>query len=172
MSELQGYAIVLRAVHGLNAARSWTGKTHVIKTLYIASTKAALPFEFVLFKHGPYSFDANDAIEFMSAVGLLNMTATPPYGVQLKPGRLEGAVESEVDPDVLLIVDRAIQSVGSSDVKELEALATSIWVAEKENQIDEVGWLRAVKELKPHLSDQLISAGIKKAKDWSAIAAT
>jgi len=166
MTELLGYAIVLKAVHGLNAAKSWTGKTHVIKTLYIASTKADLPFEFVLFKHGPYSFDANDAIEFMSAIKLLSLTATPPYGVQLKPGRLESVIDVDVDPRVIEAIDRAVESVGDSDVKQLEAFATSIWVLEKQKPIHDAEWLKAVKELKPHLGDPLIPDAIKKAKLW------
>lgn len=169
MSELNGYAIVLRAVRCLNAAKSWTGKTHVIKSLYIASTKTALPFEFVLFKHGPYSFDANDAIESMSAVGFLNLTATPPYGVQLKPGRFEGLLDESVDPSTVAVVDRAIELVGNVGVQELEAFATSIWVAEKNGFEGNDAWLKAVKELKPHLADKLIMDGIAKAKKWNSV---
>ena len=166
MSDLNGYAIVLRAVRGLNAANSWTGKTHVIKSLYIASTKADLPFEFVLFKHGPYSFDANDAIESMSAVGFLNLTATPPYGVQLKPGRFEGLLDENVDTSTVAVVDRAIELVGNAGVQELEALATSIWVAEKGGFEGDDAWLMAVKGLKPHLADELIMDAISKANTW------
>lgn len=166
MSDLNGYAIVLRAVRGLNAANSWTGKTHVIKSLYIASTKADLPFEFVLFKHGPYSFDANDAIESMSAVGFLSLTATPPYGVQLKPGRFEGLLDEDLNPSTVSIVDRAIELVGTAGVQELEAFATSIWVAERDGFDGDDAWLKAVKKLKPHLADKLITDAISKAKTW------
>jgi hypothetical protein len=172
MSELNGYSIVLRAVRGLNAAKSWTGKTHVIKSLYIASTKVDLPFEFVLFKHGPYSFDANDAIESMSAVGFLSLIATPPYGVQLKPGRFEGLLGNDVEPSTIATVDRAIELVGSAGVQELEAFATSIWVAEKSGFSGDDDWLKAVKELKPHLADKLIIDGIAKAKEWNSSSQT
>jgi hypothetical protein len=166
MSDFEGYSIVLRTVRGLNAAMSWTGKTHVIKALYVASTKAELPFEFVLFKHGPYSFDANDAIEQMSAVGLLSLTATPPYGVQLKPGQFESVLSEIVDPNTVEAIDLAVELVGNGGVQELEALATSIWVAKNLQPANDEVWSKEVKSLKPHLANDLISHGIHKAKKW------
>jgi len=166
MSELIGYEIVLRSVRGLNASNSWTGKTHVIKTLYIASTKVNLPFDFVLFKHGPFSFDANDAIETMSAVGLLSLTATPPYGVRLKPGRYESVLNEELEPATLAAIDDAVRLVGNVGVQELEALATSVWVAERNGFGNDEDWLKAVKELKPHLADKLVTEAITKARTW------
>ena len=166
MSEMNGYAIVLRAVRGLNAAKSWTGKTHVIKSLYIASTKADLPFEFVLFKHGPYSFDANDAIESMSAIGVLEMMATPPYGVRLKPGRTATSVRTEIEPQIVDAIDSAIRLVGESDVKALEAIATSVWVHEKKHVNSENEWQQEVQNLKPHLDKDLIADAIKRARTF------
>ncbi|GMV88921.1 MAG: hypothetical protein AMXMBFR81_18520 [Chthonomonas sp.] len=167
MSGSESFAVILRAVRGLNGVGSWTGKTHVIKSLYIASTRARLPFEFVLFKHGPYSFDLNDAIESMSAVELLDVQSTPPYGVKLAPGRMEAAIDPALEDEVSQAVDQAVGAVGCSEVKELEAFATSIWVAERgQTTQDEAAWLRAVKELKPHLDDRMVTEAIKKAKDW------
>ena len=162
MSDLNRYAIVLEAVRSLNAAASWTGKTHVITTLYIVSTKVRLPFEFVLYKHGPYSFDTNDAIESMSAVGLLSLTATPPYGVQLRPGRFERVL----DATILNAVDSAVKLIGKSKVQDLEAIATSVWVISHcgEERAEEIA--KKVAELKPHLGEQLIRAAVSKAEKW------
>lgn len=169
MSEFTAYAIVLRAVQSLNKVGSWTGKTHVIKSLFIASSKVELPFQFVLFKHGPYSFDANDAIEFMSAVKMLELTSTPPYGVKLKPGQIERIIETDVDPKVLEAVDEAAKAVGSCDVKELEAFATSLWVSEKQDPADNTDWFTGVKKLKPHLDDAMIVKAIERARAWDEV---
>jgi uncharacterized protein YwgA len=54
-------SLVLAVIRSLKQHGSWTGKTHVQKSLFLikAATQIDVPFTFVLFKHGPYSFGCN-----------------------------------------------------------------------------------------------------------------
>ena len=102
----------------------------------------------------------------MSAVGLLSLTATPPYGVQLRPGRFERVLDEKVDATILNAVDSAVKLIGKSKVQDLEAIATSVWVISHcgEERAEEIA--KKVAELKPHLGEQLIRAAVSKAEKW------
>lgn len=58
---LGGIASLLKK-HG-----SWTGETHLQKTAYVTKAVLGIPLSasFILYKHGPYSFDLNKSIAHM-----------------------------------------------------------------------------------------------------------
>ena len=64
MNRLQRAAVLLTLLEQLQARGSWCGETHVQKSVYFLQDLLQVPlgFEFVLYKHGPYSFDLNDEI--------------------------------------------------------------------------------------------------------------
>ena len=82
-------SLVLAVIRSLKQHGSWTGKTHVQKSLFLikTATQIDVPFTFVLFKHGPYSFELETELEQMKSY--LAITSEPDpngYGVVLSPG--------------------------------------------------------------------------------------
>jgi hypothetical protein len=53
------YALVGAIIKELADAGSWCGETHIQKTAYVAKELLGVPIaaSFILYKHGPYSFD-------------------------------------------------------------------------------------------------------------------
>jgi hypothetical protein len=54
-------ALAVELAKQLRAEGSWCGETHLQKATFIIQdmTKANLGYKFVLYKHGPYSFEFN-----------------------------------------------------------------------------------------------------------------
>ena len=87
LMEFRKHAFILEVINGLKAGGSWAGKTHVQKTLFLVNeaTPVQVPFEFVLYKHGPYSFDIENELEQMKSYYAIAMMPVSSYGVVLKP---------------------------------------------------------------------------------------
>ena len=70
-------ALVLGLVDSLRAAGSSCGETHVQKSCYVLQTILGLPtgFDFILYKHGPFSFDLQEYFHTLRGDELI--TAAP-----------------------------------------------------------------------------------------------
>lgn len=156
---------ILEAIENLRMAHSWTGRTHVQKTLYLVKETVIrnLPFEYVLYRHGPYSFDVDRELEEMLSYEAISLMSKGEYGPTLFPG--SGAVivtrESNMQEDQLQGIDEIASFVGDRDVIKLEALATAMWIRCREAIGDNSGVLQRLSELKPHLEDAVASKGVE-----------
>ena len=77
-------SLVLAVIRSLKQHGSWTGKTHVQKSLFLikTATQIDVPFTFVLFKHGPYSFELETELEQMQTEVAITSEPDPNgYGV-------------------------------------------------------------------------------------------
>ena len=65
---------------------SWCGETHIQKATYSLQQLKGVPlnFHFVLYKHGPFSFDLRDELTAMRANGLIAFQiVNESYGPQI-----------------------------------------------------------------------------------------
>src|SRR5947209_20546127 len=82
-------------IESLRSLGSRAGKTALIKGLFIAEAEGSveIPFEFFLYKHGPYSTDIEDNIDQMKSYGALKLEpAFDGYGVHLSPAEMASFV--------------------------------------------------------------------------------
>jgi len=150
-------SLVLAVIRSLKLHGSWTGKTHVQKSLFLikTATQIDVPFTFVLFKHGPYSFELETELEQMKSY--LAITSEPDpngYGVVLSPGPGSRFVDergglSEVESTA---VGRVCRFVGQRNVAELERVATAAWIRKRERVSDSTSVAERLNKLKPHVS--------------------
>jgi hypothetical protein len=70
--------------------RTRQGETHMQKATFFLQEliKVPLGFEFLLYKHGPFSFDLRDELTFMRAQGFLRLEPQYPYGPTLVGGEV------------------------------------------------------------------------------------
>src|ERR1017187_6331592 len=85
MNRLQKYSVLLALNEELRSAGSWTGETHMQKATYFLQHLMGVPlgFDFILYKHGPFSFDLRDELTAMRAEGFLRLEPQHPYGPTL-----------------------------------------------------------------------------------------
>jgi hypothetical protein len=159
MTRSQKAAVLTQLVDKLRAQGSWAGETHLQKAIFFLQEMLRSPmgFDFILYKHGPFSFDLRDELTGLRADGILELEPQlPPYGprfattsvgrglVERHPKTLEGQA------DRVTFVANLFHGKG---VKELERLATALYSSL------EKGWdatvesrARFLNEIKPHVS--------------------
>ncbi len=151
-------AIVLSLADELRAAGSWCGETHLQKSVYLLQelTRVPLEFEFILYKHGPFSFDLKDALTAMRADYQLRLHIHPvPYGPSLVTTETGQMIQKHFSSAVKAHqkeISFVAQQLGSKTVTELEQLGTAFYVNREDNSRSQEQVARRVTELKPHIS--------------------
>ncbi|MCY4578041.1 MAG: hypothetical protein OXD31_03245 [Chloroflexi bacterium] len=161
MTDLNGLklrAVVARLVEKMQDRDGWCGETHIQKTAYFLRDLVGVPldYEFIIYKHGPYSFDLHDDLMAMKASRFLKTEARRPYGPSFRKGDLSEVITDRF-PKTLGQFDRHIdfiaEELSSKGVKELERLGTALFVTNERPDVQDVGErARLVIRRKPHIS--------------------
>jgi hypothetical protein len=145
MDRLERAAIVLALVQKLQQYHSWCGETHIQKSTYFLKelTQMPLDYDFILYKHGPYSFGLTDELTAMRADAMLRIKAQPyPYGPGLVPGNTSQEV-MELYPETTAAYAAAVEFVarnfGNKGIAELERLSTALFVTREMRMSSESG---------------------------------
>ena len=161
MHELQRTAVLLRLASELWANDSWCGETHLQKATYLLQEMMSVPtdFDFILYKHGPFSFDLRDEISALQAYGLMEIRQRNyPYSPSLVVTEA-GKTLCRRYPRTLRTNARSISFVakrlGGKGVAELERLATAFYVTSElgsDAAVEERALL--LHERKPHVEQE------------------
>ena len=153
------WALVAKLVDEMKKKGQWAGETHIQKTLYFLKSMTKVPcmYDFVLYKHGPYSFDLHDDLGKMRAHLVLDIEARRPYGPSFSLGQVGEKsikrVEEAIDKHVSQI-DFVVEHLGSMDVRTLERYATALYVKNEKEDSDPESLGKAITERKPHISEE------------------
>lgn len=157
MDRLKQAAILLDMAGQLRDRGSWCGETHLQKASYLLQELLQVPtgFSFVLYKHGPFSFDLRDALTAMRADGLLDLVPQEPCGPSLVPTEL-GIELKKLYPKTLQKHSKEIsfvaETLGNQNVSELEKLATALFVTLQNELCSIRDRASEIHNLKPHVS--------------------
>ncbi len=167
MNELKRYVIVISVVEGLSGAKSWCGETHIQKAIYFLEKlfPEVIDYPFILYKHGPFSFELRDDIGIMVAGQFLKLVPMFPYGPRILTGELAGKTK-ELFPKTLKEHEKRInfiaEKLAPKDVGQLETLATALYIT-LESHPNAIIEKRARKlcEFKPHIPLESAKKGIE-----------
>jgi len=157
MERLHREAVLLQFIEELRTHGSWCGETHIQKATYFLEELMRVPlgYEFILYKHGPYSFDLSDDLSDMRAKLFLKVVPQPPYGPRLQPGensqvltRLFAKLTRPYSSQLAFIA----RNIGKKIVVELEKLGTSLYVTTKGPKRPGDARAEKVSALKPHIA--------------------
>jgi uncharacterized protein YwgA len=159
MNQLQRASLIIDIINKLREKGSWCGVTHIQKSIYFLQelTKVPMEFDFILYKHGPFSFDLRDELTAMRAYRLIEIELRPPYGPGLYPTKSGTNVHNHF-PKTINKYSRELTFVteylGNKGVAELERMGTALLVT-LENQDSDIR-TKALKihRLKPHVSEE------------------
>jgi|LGVF01.1.fsa_nt_gb hypothetical protein len=161
MKRIQRVAVLLSLIGSLKEHGSWCGETHIQKSTYLLQDLLEVPmgFEFILYKHGPYSFDLSDEITAMRADRLLKLQPQPyPYGPSILPDAGGERVRDRFPKTITRYaskVDFIAAQLGAKRVADLERLATAFYITNEEKPDDNVNSRAlAIHNLKPHISEE------------------
>lgn len=159
MNKLKREAVILSLIKQMRKHDNWCGETHVQKACYILEElfNNPLEFDFILYKHGPYSFDLSDELSDMQADSIVELyTKQPPYGPSFRPSANSKQLEN-MYPTTLTefkpIVEFVAEKVGSARVSDLEKLSTALYVTCRKDDTGDIETRSTlINRLKPHVS--------------------
>ena len=154
MERLERASVLLSLVETLRSRGSWASETHFQKSTYFLQELLQVPleFEFILYKHGPFSFDLREELSAMLADSFLKCEPQPPFGPSLLPGLASDVLKRQypLPPGVAPKIEYVAGKLGPKRVVELERLATALFVT-LEGKADDTGRAGRICELKPHI---------------------
>ncbi|HNX18050.1 MAG TPA: hypothetical protein PKM50_06965 [Methanoregula sp.] len=160
MERLKNIAILLQLIDALKENGSWCGETHVQKATYSLQQLKSVPlnFNFILYKHGPFSFDLRDELTAMRADGLISLQImNESYGPQLRiteRGQAILKLFAKTSEEYRNSVQFIGSTLGNKGVVDLEKLATALYVTNdmKIKGTDER--VQKIVQLKPHITQE------------------
>jgi|SRR2546421_393437 hypothetical protein len=168
MDRLRRAALLTQLIERLRRRGSWCGETHVQKaTLFLQDlTRIPMGFDFILYKHGPFSFDLRDELTSLRADELIKLEPQWPYGPRImttdRSKYIQGLYSKTLEKynDSISFI---AEKLGAKGVADLERLATALYVTQRagtDASIDK----RAAKltALKPHITrDDAVAAAME-----------
>ena len=158
MNKGQKSAVILDLAGKLLHGGSLCGETHLQKAAYLLQQLLRIDteFEFILYKHGPFSFELRDALAEMTADGLLeNVVRQPGYGPTVVLTS-DGKEFLERFPKTLRRYERQVDFVaerlGDKGVSELERLVTAVYLNARHPDDSLEERADALVQIKPHIS--------------------
>lgn len=150
-------ALVVHLAKRLRSNGSWCGETHLQKALYILQdiSKSNFSYKFVIYKHGPYSFDLNNELAAMRSANILEFQfPRQGYGPSIVPTPFGEKILSVNSENILMFakaVDFLADWFASNDVRYLEKIATAYFVTAKNPRVSTPERARKLHSLKPHV---------------------
>lgn len=165
MSRMRKAALLAELIDKLQMEGSWCGETHIQKATYLLENLFEVPldYEFILYKHGPYSFDLRNELTAMRADNLLELQPHPPYGPSYMT--TEASVElrkrfpktlKEFGP----VLEFVAGSLGSKGILELEQLSAALYVKKERPGASKKELAERIRTLKPHISSEAATSAI------------
>lgn len=176
MNKFEAATLLVSMAERLRANGSWAGETHLQKATYILQRVLGVPvgFEFILYKHGPFSFDLRNEIASLRADGFFEWEIkSERYGPSLKPGPMSDLLKRQFGSTANRFsarLDFVSTRLGNRNVAELERLATAIYVTREEMLAADQRAAR-INSLKRHVTLMEAESAVKEADELIAQAA-
>ncbi len=176
MKSIENDVLLLELVEQLREKGSWCGETHLQKAVYFLQELLSVPMglEFVLYKHGPFSFGLQDKLILLRAHGLLELEPQANgYGPKLSLSQSGQALKRGFPRTIreqLNAFKWLTDRLGKKGVVDLERLGTALFVSrnkEMQGKGDEEIVARIV-ELKPHVSEEQARAALREVREMES----
>jgi hypothetical protein len=157
LSRLQKASLIILFIEKLKENGSWGGETHVQKAMYFLQHMTEIPmgFTFILYKHGPFSFDFRDELAGMFADALLeNEIIAFSYGPSLNPTPAGKRIRDHFFDSIQIYqnkLDFVAKYLGNKGVVELERMGTALYVTLEEEGLGQETRSNRIIQLKPHI---------------------
>ena len=170
LRHIDRWAVVGQLVKSMRESDGWAGETHVQKTLFFLQELLGVPcgYQFVLYKHGPYSFDLHDDLGRMLTNQVLVLVPKLPYGPSFGLNevgdRVVGQRNAVIQPHKESI-DFIVNTLGNKDVRELERLGTALLLKKQFARLDAGTLASEIVRLKPHVPENLALDAVREVSD-------
>lgn len=166
MEEFHRQAVVIELIEALQARGSWCGETHVQKCAFVLEAGLAVPLDlgFILYKHGPFSFELRELLGEMRGNFLIDVRSRPPYGPSLivsKPGQELAKRFPKTLEAYRAQITFVAEKLSDHGVAGLERLGTALFVITEHPNRSSVDQAQLINDLKPHVPEAQAGAAIE-----------
>jgi hypothetical protein len=160
-------ALVVDLIKRLRERGSWCGETHVQKAMFILQdiSRSNFGYKFVIYKHGPYSFDLNSELTAMRAAGILEFQfPREGYGPSIRAtdfGERVYNINKENVERYDAVSRFLAEWFAASDVRHLEKVATAYYVTTKNPRDPATERAKKLNSLKPHVDMQAAEQAVR-----------
>ena len=158
MKRSQRLALLTLLAREMRKRDSWCGETHIQKATFFLQEllKVDAGFEFILYRHGPFSFDLRDELSSMQADDLLELCVRQQgYGPTYVPTSFsETFLERfpKTTSRYLHLIEFIADELSDKGVAELERIATIFFITSREGIADGEDRAERLVTLKPHVT--------------------
>jgi hypothetical protein len=159
MKRLQRAALLTELVEQMHDHDSWCGETHLQKATFFLQEllDVDLGYDFVVYKHGPFSFDLRDELAGFASDKLIRyQPQVPPYGPRITVTG-EGEKVQTIYPKTLARhadkIGFVAEKLDARGVIDLERLATALYVTLDAPQASAETRADMLRQLKPHIPE-------------------
>lgn len=173
MERFKQQAVLLALLDAMKTHGSWCGETHVQKCVYFLKEGLGVPLDvrFVLYKHGPFSFDLREVLGEMRGNFLIDVESRRPYGPSLVVAESGGRL-LERFPKTVAEYESRLEFVASElstlKVVDLERLGTALYVLKEHPEESEECQADRLVELKPHIPPAEALAAVRRVDELLA----
>lgn len=167
MKRLQRAAVLAELVKRMREHESWCGETHMQKATYLLQELVGvdLGYGFVLYKHGPFSFDLREELGDLVGDGMIRYEPQqPPYGPRITVTPQAENV-TNIYPKTIARhakeVDFVAERLDARGVVELERLATAFYVTREAGEESVEARAQRLRSLKPHVSELAAESAVR-----------
>jgi len=168
--ELRDWAILGRIVERVEEQKRFCGETLLQKSAYFLKEMFHAPVSapFRIYYYGPFSFDLRDTLSTMEALDVVQ-TVPHEWGANYRIGRRYAQVKADFPrtlENVEPAIDWVMRELAPLGVKELEPLATALFLKREQPEASKDALATRLHEIKPHVSVDLARAALQKVDGW------
>lgn len=158
-------AITLLLLQTIRERTNWYGETKVQECLFFLQETQNVPlgFRFILYGHGPFSFDLRELLGELRANALIDLRIGSPLGPSLDVAPIGTRLlerHAHLCAPYADAVARVVGVLAGYGMPELERLSTSLYVAQRHGELSASARARLVVDLKPHIPEDEANAAM------------
>jgi hypothetical protein len=158
---------IIDLIQKLHQRGSWCGETHIQKAMYISQdlARANLGYKFIMYKHGPFSFELKDELSAMRASNMIELTFPrkdygPSIGLTSFGERIYQVNQENIDR-YEAVNSFVADWLSKNDVRSLEKIATAYYVTKRHPRESITARAKRVTSLKPHVDVAAAEAALR-----------
>jgi hypothetical protein len=170
LGELREAAIIATIIDRVSTPSRFCGETFLQKSTFFLKELFGIPFtpKFRLYHYGPFSFDLRDQLRWMEAVDVVRIRPHE-LGATYVAGDRFAMLQRQFPKSLLQYeqeIDFVVRELSPRGVKDLEALATALYVTKNHPGavVDERA--RELNAIKRHVDMNRARASVAKIDEW------
>ena len=152
MNRFEQRVLLCHLIHAMHTHGSWVGETHIQKCSMFLQRMLGVPidYEFILYKHGPYSFNLRSELAEMRVRFLLDLEPHPNYAPSYILG-FRGELSIGLPNNYVEEINFVSDEISTKNIRELERVSTVYFIQQTNPGMSEAEVANLVCELKPHI---------------------